>query len=571
MSLFWLPPVIWFAAVGGDPASVSCSSRDDRLPLGVASFCLLLAVLAWPVQPEIQRIYSPYQLLERTAKPDGLMQYPLGRKLLSEGLQPRGQQSRARVRKQIVMFAPITSFRSTSRRRRSASPSSARAAATTWRLRCAWARPMSTRSRSIPPSRSSASSYHPEHPYDDPRVTLSINDARNFFRTANQQYDLIVYGVLDSHTALSHASNLRVDSYVYTREGIAEAFRLLKPDGVLSIAFTLTNDALGFKLSHILRDMPGAGKPLAVRVLYDFSRTHRLRRQEGPGTSRCRCQRLCCRSALPTSPTISRNPIRKPHPDRRLAVLLHGRRAPIRSRYMIALGMVLLLSILRAQDHRLYRSDRPQLPAVLLFRLRLHAGGDQGHHRARSASWRHLVRDRGGHPAGVGHGVPGQPDRDAVRHGSWRGLPISDCSPACWLDTVLRSITASGCSDSPLMQLALSCVVLTIPLFFAGIIFSSLIGEAKINISTAFAYNLMGALIRRRDGIQFDVFRICIPLSACAWDFIRSPGHFRGSPGNFRGNPCHSFEPGNKYRPYLLEGGSIRISRPISIWPGART
>jgi len=46
----------------------------------------------------------------------------------------------------------------------------------------------------------------------------------------------------------------------------------------------------------------------------------------------------------------------------------------------------------------------------------------------------------------------------------------------------------------PLMQLSLSCLVLTVPLFFAGIIFSSLISEAKINISTAFAYNLMGAL-----------------------------------------------------------------------------
>ena len=46
----------------------------------------------------------------------------------------------------------------------------------------------------------------------------------------------------------------------------------------------------------------------------------------------------------------------------------------------------------------------------------------------------------------------------------------------------------------PLMQLALSCLVLTVPLFFAGIVFSSLISEAEINISTAFAYNLMGAL-----------------------------------------------------------------------------
>ena len=79
--------------------------------------------------------------------------------------------------------------------------------------------------------------------------------------------------MLDSHTALSHASNLRVDSYVYTREGIAEAFKLLKPDGVLSISFTLVNDALGFKLSKILRELPGAGKPLAVRVLYDSSKT----------------------------------------------------------------------------------------------------------------------------------------------------------------------------------------------------------------------------------------------------------------------------------------------------------
>ena len=96
---------------------------------------------------------------------------------------------------------------------------------------------------------------HPEHPYDDPRVTLRINDARNFFRTADQQYDLIIYGVLDSHTALSHASNLRVDSYVYTREGIAEAFKLLKPDGVMSIAFALPNESLGFKLSHILSGM----------------------------------------------------------------------------------------------------------------------------------------------------------------------------------------------------------------------------------------------------------------------------------------------------------------------------
>ena len=137
------------------------------------------------------------------------------------------------------------------------------------------------RSRSIRPSPISARIIIPSIRTTIRASRLRINDARNFFRTTQQKYDLIIYGVLDSHTALSHASNLRVDSYVYTREGIAEAFKLLKPDGVLSIAFALPNDSLGFKLSHILQDLPGAGKPLAVRVLYDSHMTTAFIVQKG--------------------------------------------------------------------------------------------------------------------------------------------------------------------------------------------------------------------------------------------------------------------------------------------------
>src|ERR1700682_5638707 len=73
MSLYWLPPVIWFAVTGGIMI-LFVLSRDDFLAVGIASFCVLMAILAWPVQPETQRIYSPYQLLERTAQADGLMQ-----------------------------------------------------------------------------------------------------------------------------------------------------------------------------------------------------------------------------------------------------------------------------------------------------------------------------------------------------------------------------------------------------------------------------------------------------------------------------------------------------------------
>ncbi len=72
-----------------------------------------------------------------------------------------------------------------------------------------------------------------------------------------------------------------MDSYVYTREGITEAFKLLKPDGVLSISFALPNELLGYKLTHILQDIPGAGRPLAVRVRYDSNTTTAFIAQKG--------------------------------------------------------------------------------------------------------------------------------------------------------------------------------------------------------------------------------------------------------------------------------------------------
>jgi hypothetical protein len=84
----------------------------------------------------------------------------------------------------------------------------------------------------------------------------------------------------------------------------------------------------------------------------------------------------------------------------------------------------------------------------------------------------------------------------------------------------------------PLMQLALSCFVLTIPLFFAGIIFSSLIAEAKINISTAFAYNLMGALfggVMEYNSMYFGfafLYLLALGFYSLAWAFSRKSREF---------------------------------------------
>jgi spermidine synthase len=78
---------------------------------------------------------------------------------------------------------------------------------------------------------------HPERPYDSPRVTVLVNDARNFFLETTERYDVIVFGLLDSHTQFSGYTNMRVDNYVYTRESLARARALLAPGGLLVLKF----------------------------------------------------------------------------------------------------------------------------------------------------------------------------------------------------------------------------------------------------------------------------------------------------------------------------------------------
>src|SRR5258708_15516352 len=85
---------------------------------------------------------------------------------------------------------------------------------------------------------------HPEHPYFDPRVRAVVSDARTFLRTTNEHYDIVVYGLLDSHTLVSHASSVRLDSFVYTVEGLREARKRLNPYGIPPLSFSLINPPL---------------------------------------------------------------------------------------------------------------------------------------------------------------------------------------------------------------------------------------------------------------------------------------------------------------------------------------
>lgn len=77
---------------------------------------------------------------------------------------------------------------------------------------------------------------HPERPYDDPRVTAHLTDARSFLARTDARFDMIVYGLLDSHVLLSSLSNVRLDSYVFTVESFTLARSRLAAGGILVVS-----------------------------------------------------------------------------------------------------------------------------------------------------------------------------------------------------------------------------------------------------------------------------------------------------------------------------------------------
>lgn len=73
--------------------------------------------------------------------------------------------------------------------------------------------------------------------YADQRVNVVCDDARHYFNSCQKKYDLIIFGTLDSHSIAGQGSSVRLDAYVYTKQSIEAAKKLLKPDGILYLDF----------------------------------------------------------------------------------------------------------------------------------------------------------------------------------------------------------------------------------------------------------------------------------------------------------------------------------------------
>ena len=74
--------------------------------------------------------------------------------------------------------------------------------------------------------------HNPEHAYQNPRVTIHIDDGRAFLQNTSQRYSLILYALPDSLTALSgQSAPVGLENYLLTTQGIQVARDHLAPGG----------------------------------------------------------------------------------------------------------------------------------------------------------------------------------------------------------------------------------------------------------------------------------------------------------------------------------------------------
>lgn len=76
---------------------------------------------------------------------------------------------------------------------------------------------------------------HPDHPYQNPRVTAHVADGREYLENTSQHYNLILFALPDSLTALAGQSSLRLEGYLLTEQSVAQARAHLAPGGTFSM------------------------------------------------------------------------------------------------------------------------------------------------------------------------------------------------------------------------------------------------------------------------------------------------------------------------------------------------
>jgi spermidine synthase len=108
---------------------------------------------------------------------------------------------------------------------------------------------------------------HPDHPYDDKRVSIHLDDGRAFARKTDREYDLAVYALVDSLVLHSGYSSLRLESFLFTEQAFRDIKAKLKPGGVFAVYNSFRQGWIVTRLAKMAEKVFGT-KPLVMSLPY---------------------------------------------------------------------------------------------------------------------------------------------------------------------------------------------------------------------------------------------------------------------------------------------------------------
>jgi hypothetical protein len=169
---------------------------------------------------------------------------------------------------------------------------------------------------------------NPDHPYQNPRVTVHINDGRAFLEQNHTKYDMILFALPDSLTLVAGQSSLRLESYLFTLQAVEAAKAHLNPgDGMFAMYNYYRTTWLRDRLANTLEVAFGH----APCSDYDAATISMLSITANQSVMHC--------------PTVWPRPanVLPPATDDHPFVYLDGNSIP--SLYLVTLGLILLASV----------------------------------------------------------------------------------------------------------------------------------------------------------------------------------------------------------------------------------
>lgn len=171
---------------------------------------------------------------------------------------------------------------------------------------------------------------NPDRPYNDPRVTVHINDGRAFLQQTKSRYDLILLALPDSLVLVSGQSSLRLESYLFTLQAMSAARAHLNPGGSFGMYNFYRYDWLIDRLAGTLQTVYGHAP--CVDSVGNYGRFALLMISADPRAVQCRTTWSPAARAIPA-------PVDDDHPF----VYLETRSIP--TLYLITIAGILLVSL----------------------------------------------------------------------------------------------------------------------------------------------------------------------------------------------------------------------------------